>query len=106
MAKYDELLKYSDPQRVSKNALEYFGKAVPIYVSSKPQKKYMVRSPSGKYVHFGDIRYKDFTRLIKDNNPKAKEHQQRYLKRAMAIRGNWYDNYYSPNMLAINLTWM
>ena len=97
MAKYDELLKYSDPQRVSKNALEYFGKAVPIYVSSKPQKKYMVRSPSGKYVHFGEMGYADFTRH------RDKERQRRYLKRAMAIPGNWYDNYYSPNMLAINL---
>jgi hypothetical protein len=106
MTKYEELFKNSDPQRVAKNALEYFGKDVRVYMSDKPNKKYMVKSPSGKYVHFGDIRYPDYTRLIKDNNPKAKERQRLYLARAMKIPGRWYDNYYSPNMLSINLTWM
>ena len=100
MTKYDELLKHSDPQRVSKNALDYFGKPVPIYMSNKPNKKYMVKSPSGKYVHFGDITFTDYTRHL------DKERQRRYLARAMKIPGRWYDNYYSPNMLAINLLWL
>jgi hypothetical protein len=100
MTKYQELLKYSDPARVSKNALEYFGENVPIYVSSKPNKKYMLRDNTGKIVHFGEIGFFDFTRHLNQ------ELQRKYLKRAMAINGNWYKNKYSPNMLAINLLWM
>ena len=100
MTKYDELIQYSNPSRVYKNSLDYFGKAVPIYMSNKPNKKYMVRSPSGKYVHFGEMGYQDFTYHM------DKERQLRYLKRAMKIPGRWYENYYSSNMLSINLTWM
>ena len=100
MAKYNELLKYSNPQRVAKNALDYFGKAVPIYVSDKPTKKYMVRDSAGKYVHFGQMGYQDFTRHM------DKSRQERYLKRAMAIRGNWFNNPYSSNNISIHLLWL
>jgi len=100
MTKYDELIKYSDPQRVSKNALDYFGKAVPIYLSSKPNKKYMLRKPDGKYVHFGEMGHEDHTRH------RDKDRRDRYLKRAMGIKGNWYSNEYSPNMLSIHLLWV
>lgn len=100
MTKYNELIKYSDPQRVSKNALDYFGKNIPVYVSTKPNKKYMIKKPDGKYVHFGEMGFQDFTRSL------DKEKQNRYLKRAMGIKGNWYSNEYSPNNLSIHLTWM
>jgi hypothetical protein len=100
MTKYDELIKYSDPQRVSKNALDYFGKAVPIYVSSKPSKKYMLRKPDGKYDHFGEMGYEDYTRH------RDKDRRDRYLKRAMQIPGKWFQNEYSPNMLSIHLLWV
>jgi len=95
--KYDELIKYSNPERVKKNALEYFGKDVKIYISDRPTKKYMVQDPQGKWIYFGEMGFQDFTRTL----DKAK--QYRYLKRAMAIKGDWYKNHYSPNMLAMNL---
>jgi hypothetical protein len=98
--KYDELVKYSDPARVAKNAKEYFGDNTKIYISNKPTKKYMVEDPQGKWVHFGEMGYQDFTRHM------DRSRQERYLKRALNIRGNWMDNMYSKNMLAINLLWM
>lgn len=53
MTKYDDLLLYSDPARVAKNAKKYFDTDTPIYLSNKPTKKYMVKTPDGKFVHFG-----------------------------------------------------
>ena len=100
MTKYDELLKNSNPNKVSKNALDYFGKAVPIYMSDKPNKKYMLKNPQGKYVHFGDINYQDYTRTL------DKEKQSKYLRRAMAIKGNWVNNPYSPNNLSLHILWL
>jgi hypothetical protein len=100
MTKYDELIKYSTPSRVYKNAKEYFGKDVKIYISNKPTKKYMLQDPTGKWVHFGQMGFQDFTKHM------DKERQYRYLKRAMGIKGDWYKNPYSPNMLAVNLLWL
>lgn len=99
MTKYDELVKYSDPARVVRNARNYLGPNVPIFLSDKVQKKYMVLH-NGKYVHFGEMGYQDYTRHL------DKARRDRYLKRAMAIKGNWYQDPYSPNSLAINLLWM
>lgn len=100
MTKYDELIQYSDPSRVHKNALDYFGKDIPLYISNKPSKKFMIKKPDGKYVHFGQMGYRDFTRSL------DKSRQERYLKRAMAIRGKWYVDPYSPNMLSMHLLWV
>ena len=59
----------------------------------------MIIDPSGKYIHFGDINYKDFT------NHQDIDRQTRYLSRANKIKGNWIGNKYSPNNLSINLLW-
>lgn len=100
MTKYDELVKYSDPARVAKNAKDYFGDNTKIYLSNKVQKKYMVKNLDDKWVHFGEMGYQDYTKHM------DKARQERYLKRAMAIRGNWYLDKYSPNSISINLLWM
>lgn len=50
-------------------------------------------------VHFGDIRYSDFT---KHNNL---ERREAYLRRATNLNGHWRDNKYSPNNLSIHLLW-
>ena len=100
MTKYDELVQYSNPARVAKNAREYFGDDTKIYLSNKVQKKYMVKNLDDKWVHFGEMGYNDYTRTL------SKEKRDRYLKRAMAISGNWMSNPYSPNNLAIHLLWM
>lgn len=51
-------------------------------VSSQKYKKFMTITPRGKVVHFGDIRYEDYTQH-------RDEHRRRsYCKRAMAIRNS------------------
>lgn len=99
MTKYDELIQYSNPSRVYKNALDYFGKAVPLYMSNKIKKKYMIRKPDGKYVHFGEMGFQDYTRHL------DKSRRDRYLARANQIKGNWKNDMYSANNLAISLLW-
>jgi len=54
---------------------------------------------TGKYISFGSMGYEDFTK----HNDKTR--QERYLKRATKIRGNWHNNRYSPNNLSIHILW-
>lgn len=98
--KIEELLQYSNPERVAKNSMNYFNKYVPVYPSFQSAKKYMIKKPDGKFVHFGQMGYLDFTKHL------DKKRQYNYLKRAMKIRGNWFNDIYSPNSLAIHLLWV
>jgi hypothetical protein len=59
----------------------------------------MIKTPEGKWVHFGEIGFEDFT---KHQDEKRK---QQYLARATKIKGNWKDNKFSKNNLAIHLLW-
>ncbi len=53
----------------------------PIIVRSwRKNKKYAVKFPDGKYIHFGDKRYKDFTQH------KNAARRARYIARAEKIR--------------------
>jgi len=98
--KSDIVNQYSDSKKVYINSIKYFGKYEPIYYSTHLNKKYMIYDKNNnKYVHFGQIPYKDFT---KTNNEDKKNN---YLKRATNIKGNWKNNKYSPNNLSINLLW-
>ena len=100
--KYTELLKVSNPEKVSLNLKKFFRneKVVPnLLLSTRKNKKFMVVSPDGTRSHFGDINYQDYTKH------KNKDRQLRYLTRANAIRGNWKNDMYSPNNLSINLLW-
>lgn len=99
MTKYDELIKYSNPEEVSRRVHKYLGDDIPLYMSNKASKKYMIKTPDGHLAHFGQMGYEDYT----------KHHNEirriRYLQRATAIKGNWRDDPYSPNNLSINLLW-
>jgi len=90
---------FSNPTEVKRKAMKYLGKNALVYLSTRKDKKYMVKSPDNKLVHFGQMGYEDFTKH------KDKERRDAYLKRATKIKGNWKDNKYSPNNLAINLLW-
>ena len=59
----------------------------------------MIYNDNGKKINFGQMGYEDYTKHL--NN----ERREAYLRRAKNIRGNWKDDPYSPNNLAINLTW-
>ena len=96
----EALLKVSDPEKVLKNAKKYLGNNVKLAISNRKDKKYMVYNPNlNKWIHFGNLNYEDFTR---HGNITRRYH---YLKRATNIKGNWKDNKYSPNNLAIHLLW-
>lgn len=97
--KSNEIWNWSNPLQVRKMADKYLGSDIPIYLSTKPDKKYMVQNPEGKFVHFGQLFYKDFTHhknLILRHN---------YLQRSANIRGNWRHNKFSPNNLSRNILW-
>jgi hypothetical protein len=98
--KIEELLKYSDPHLAQEKAYKYLGKTADLFVSDKKDKKYMIYDPNlNKWISFGQMQYEDFT---KHND---KKRQERYLKRATNMKGNWKDNPYSPNNLAIHILW-
>jgi hypothetical protein len=98
--KSDEIYKYSNPEQAQKMAYKYLGKSAKLYLSDKPDKKYMILDPNtNKWVHFGAFGMEDFTRH------QDSERRRRYLTRATKIRGNWKENPYSPNNLAINILW-
>jgi hypothetical protein len=90
---------YSNPTEVYRRASKYLGKTAKISLSTKKEKKYMVITPDGKTVHFGQMGYEDYTKH------KNKTRRKNYLKRSRKIRGNWKKNKYSPNNLAIHLLW-
>ena len=89
--------KVSDINKVNKLSKIIYKRTVE--PSTRKNKKYMIMNDDQKYIHFGDLRYEDFTKhqdLKRLNN---------YLSRATKIKGNWKIDKYSPNNLAINLLW-
>lgn len=91
--------RYSNPSEVNRRAKKYLGKTAKISLSTKKDKKYMVTTPDGKIVHFGQMNYEDFTRH------KNKIRRKNYLSRSRKIKGDWKKNKYSANNLAIHLLW-
>ena len=83
--------RYSNPSEVNRRAKKYLGKTAKISLSTKKDKKYMVTTPDGKIVHFGQMNYEDFTRH------KNKIRRKNYLSRARKIKGDWKKNKYSAN---------
>lgn len=98
MDKYDELLKVSNPRRVLKRLHKYLP-GVDLYISTKKNKKYMIKNLQGKFIHFGDMNYADYTRH------RDEVRRINYLQRATNIQGDWRDNKYSPNSLSTHLLW-
>lgn len=98
MDKENEILKYSDLKKVFKNGKIYLGNDIDIYLSSRKDKKFMIK-PFNKWIHFGQMGYQDYTFT---NNTTKKNN---YLNRSQNIKGNWKDDKYSPNNLSINILW-
>ena len=89
--------KVSDIKKVNKLSRIIYKKTVE--PSTRKNKKYMIMNDENKLVHFGDLRFEDYTKH------QDKERLKRYLDRATKIKGNWKRDKYSPNNLAINLLW-
>lgn len=94
-----DIHKFSNPKQAQKNALNYLGSNAILYKSTKKDKKYMIQKPDGKWVHFGQMGFEDFT---KHNDPVRKHN---YLVRTANIKGDWKSNPYSPNNLSRNILW-
>ena len=94
----EEINKVSNPHIVLELLHEYYGIDKELEISTRKNKKYMVKN-NNKYIHFGDIRFFDFTKH------KDKEKRTNYLKRSSKIKGDWAKDIYSPNMLSIILLW-
>jgi len=95
----DKICKVSNPEVVLKQLKKYYGDEVDLYLSSSKNKKYMMFDEKGKKIHFGDLRFLDYTKH------KDKQSRDNYLKRASNIKGNWKQNPFSPNILSIILLW-
>lgn len=93
------LSDFSNYSQAQKMTNKYFGKPTKLYKSDKPNKKYYILDPNNKKVYFGQMGYEDFTKH------KDEERRKDYRRRAENIKGNWKDNKYSPNNLAINILW-
>jgi hypothetical protein len=99
LMKETEILKYSSPTVVKRKAKAYLGSKIPVLLSSRSDKKYMIYTPDGKKVHFGAMGYEDYTKH------KDKERRKNYLNRSTNIKGAWKKDKYSPNNLSIHLLW-
>jgi len=99
MTKSQEIRKYSNPSEVYRRAFKYMGKTAKIGLSTKRDKKYMITTPNGRIVHFGQMGYEDYT---KHGN---KTRRKNYLTRSGKIKGDWAKDKYSPNNLARKLLW-
>jgi hypothetical protein len=99
--KKDHLYKISNPKMVQQKAKKLYGKDAVIYKSSKPNKKYQILNPKGKWVHFGQMKppMEDFT-FHQDEL-----RRNSYLARATGIKGKWKEDHYSPNYLSLLLLW-
>ena len=45
-----------------KQLKKYYGDDIDLYLSSSKHKKYMIFIEDGKKVHFGDLRFSDYTK--------------------------------------------
>lgn len=95
--KLQKVLEVSNPKVVKKNLTKYTGDPnYKLFLSSQENKKYMVITPEGKLVHFGDIRYEDFT---KHND---KDRRARFRLRNVKWAGF---PLFTAGNLAYNLLW-
>lgn len=96
----EQLERVSNPRMVQRNLNRYIGQPTDLYISTRKNKKYMIYDPNtNKPVHFGSLLHEDYTKH------RDEKRRNNYLARATAIKGNWKDNPFSPNLLSINLLW-
>jgi hypothetical protein len=61
---------------------------------------------TNRFVHFGAMGYLDYTKYLQLYDKKTADlHRNRYLNRALNIKGDWKTDHYSPNYLTLLLLW-
>lgn len=61
-----DIENYSNPSKVRELADKYLGKDTPLYFSTRKDKKYMVQNPEGKWIHFGQLGFSDYTKHMNE----------------------------------------
>jgi hypothetical protein len=91
-----DIEKYSNPAIVRQMADRYLGEEVPVYLSSRQDKKYMVQSPEGKWIHFGAYGMEDYTK-----------HRNRDRREAFRVRNRkWASaDKWTPAFMSYFLLW-
>ena len=74
-------------------------------MASDGNHKLTYKTPDGKVVPFGKVDYNDYIIYTLSNNKFADKYKNAYRARATKIKGDWEDDKYSPNNLAINILW-
>lgn len=67
--------------------------------------KLMITTDDGKVVKFGSVGNGDLILHSHKSKEEGLKAQKAYLARATKIKGNWKDDKFSPNSLAISLIW-
>lgn len=94
--KNNPIWKWSNPIEASARAKKM---GATLYLSTNPSKKYQLQNPDGKWVRFGANGYEDW---LKHRNPSRRKS---YLERAFGIKGDWKNDPFSSNWLAIGILW-
>lgn len=91
-----DIYDYSNPSIVQENARNYLGKNAKVFFSTRKDKKYMMKDPEGKWVHFGQYGFQDYT-LHQDE-----ERRRKFRNR----NAKWKDaERWSPAWLSWHLLW-
>lgn len=95
-SKLSELKTKSNPVTVMAIANSLLGPHTKLKVSTHKNKKYMVESPEGKWIHFGDINSEDWT--YHQSEVRRKNFQTRNAK--------WKDaDKWTPAWMSYHLLW-
>jgi len=88
------LIKVSNPVEVKKKGYEIYDRRV--LFSNKKNKKYKIKDDNGKYIHFGDLRYEDYT-----------YHKNEKRRASFKNRNRKWENAdkFSPAYLSYHLLW-
>jgi hypothetical protein len=97
MTKRDELMKYSNPDKVLKLAKQIYGHNVNLAISTQKNKKYMIYDPNReRWIHFGFFGMEDYTKH--NDNERRESFKKRNHKWANMGK-------YSPAYMAYHLLW-
>lgn len=96
--KLEEVLKVSNPKIVKLIANDIFDGNFLLRISTRKDKKYMIKSPytKDKWVHFGNLNYEDYTK-----------HKDKKRREAFRNRNKRWANMptYTPAFMAYHLLW-
>lgn len=95
--KEEDIKLYSNPNQVYKDAKKLYGKNVEFDLSTRKDKKYMIKNPNtNKWVHFGQMYYEDF----------SKHKDIKRMERFRIRNHKWADvDRYSPAYMSYHLLW-